>query len=137
MKKIILSTMMFLFIGSIPAGAAIDFGGNHAEQKKEKNPPAKQKVKESEKETNSTSIETSVEEPEAMKKFKAIQNQEQWVAKLQKQLNGETAQLNEMRSSLAQAFSLDVKKLEKDAYEYDMKSGKIVEKINSKSAASE
>lgn len=67
-------------------------------------------------------------EPEAAIKLKAIQNQEQWVQKLQQQLAGETSQLNEMRGSFAQAFNLDIKKLEKDEYTFDAKSGKVVEK---------
>lgn len=66
--------------------------------------------------------------PEALEKFKAIESQVQWVAKLKKQLDGETSQLNEMRSSMAQSFGLDVKKLENDGYKFDPKSGKFVEK---------
>jgi hypothetical protein len=65
---------------------------------------------------------------EAQTRFTAIENQTQWVAKLKKQLDGETSQLNEMRTSLAQAFGLNVEKLEKDGYKFDTRSGKIVEK---------
>lgn len=78
--------------------------------------------------TSAATPASAQKESEAMKKLEAIRNQEQWVEKLQKQLAGETSQLNEMRSSLAQSFGLDVKKLEKGAYHYDAKSGKIVEK---------
>jgi hypothetical protein len=67
-------------------------------------------------------------EPEALSKFKAIQNQKEWVAKLKKQLEGETSQLQEMMNSMSQSFRLDVKKLENDSYEFDSKSGKFVEK---------
>lgn len=66
--------------------------------------------------------------PEVLEKFKAIESQVQWVAKLKKQLEGETSQLNEMRRSMAQSFGLDVKKLENDGYKFDSKSGKFVEK---------
>jgi len=66
--------------------------------------------------------------PEALEKFKAIESQVQWVAKLKKQLDGETSQLNEMRRSMAQSFGLDAKKLENDRYKFDARSGKFVEK---------
>ncbi len=65
---------------------------------------------------------------EAQTKFQAIKTQEQWVAKLTKQLEGEKNQLIEMRTGLSQAFSLDPKKLEAGKYEFDSKAGKIVEK---------
>lgn len=64
---------------------------------------------------------------EAQTKFQAIKTQEQWVAKLTKQLEGEKNQLIEMRTGLSQAFSLDPKKLEAGKYVYDTKAGKIVE----------
>ncbi len=67
---------------------------------------------------------------ESLKKLKAIEYQVAWVEKLKKQLDGETAQLHEMRSSLADANGLDIKKLEKNAYQVDPKSGKFAEKIS-------
>ena len=75
-----------------------------------------------------TAASTPTTDSEALQKFKAIRNQEQWVANLKKQLGGETSQLNEMRASFAQAFHLDEKKLEKGEYEYNAKTGKFVEK---------
>ncbi len=64
---------------------------------------------------------------EASKKLTAIKAQEEWVARLKKQLDGETNQLKEMRKSLAESFHLDPLKLEKGDYKYDEKSGKFVE----------
>ncbi len=46
---------------------------------------------------------------EAQSKLQAIKTQEQWVAKLTKQLAGETNQLKEMRESYAQAFGKEPK----------------------------
>lgn len=65
---------------------------------------------------------------EASQKWKGLKAQEEWVARLKKQIQGESAQLDEMRASLAQAFKLDVKKLEAGLYDFDEKSGAFLEK---------
>ncbi len=49
---------------------------------------------------------------EAQTKLQAIKNQEQWVAKLTKQLEGEKNQLKEMHESYKQAFGKEPKKIE-------------------------
>ena len=67
-------------------------------------------------------------QPEALQKFRAIQNQEEWVGKLKKQLEGEATQLDTMRKSMAQSFGLDAKKLETGKYRFDEKSGKFIDK---------
>ena len=67
-------------------------------------------------------------ETEAAQRWKSLTAQENWVARLKKQVQGEVNQLNEMRQSLAQAFKLDLKKLEAGFYQLDEKSGTIVEK---------
>jgi hypothetical protein len=69
-----------------------------------------------------------VVESEAAKKWKGLKAQEEWVARLQKQIQGETNQLAEMRKSLAEAFKLDPKKIEQGLYELDEKTGAFVEK---------
>jgi hypothetical protein len=67
-------------------------------------------------------------ETEAAKRWKGIKAQEEWVARLKKQIQGETSQLSEMRAALADAFKLDVKKLEAGLYDYDEKTDKFTEK---------
>ena len=98
------------------------------EQKTLTMPPPKESkaVKETVKQAAAMPAASSAEEPEALKKFKSIQNQEQWVAKIEKQLAGEKNQLSEMRMSFASSFGLDAKKLEKGEYTFDPKSGKFV-----------
>ncbi len=72
---------------------------------------------------------------EAAQKWKALRAQEEWVARLKKQIQGETNQLNEMRLALAQAFKLDVKKLEEGLYDFDEKNSKFIEKKPSPSTS--
>ena len=67
-------------------------------------------------------------ETEAAQKWKHLKAQVDWVTRLKKQVQGEVNQLNEMRQNLAQAFKLDIKKLEAGLYELEEKSGTIVEK---------
>ena len=82
-------------------------------------------------ESKKAAVEVAAPAPmpsEAAQKWKSLKAQEEWVARLKKQIQGETNQLNEMREALAQAFKLDSKKLEMGLYEFDDKSGKFVEK---------
>ena len=69
-----------------------------------------------------------VSESEASKQWKELQAQEQWVARLKKQIAGETKQLSDMRAALAAAFKLDPKKLESGDYSYNAKTDQFVEK---------
>jgi hypothetical protein len=66
-------------------------------------------------------------ESDASKAWKELEAQEQWVARLQKQIAGETQQLAEMRASLAKKFKLDPKRLEAGRYDYDEKKDRFVE----------
>ncbi len=117
---VIFFAMMFAWVSQNLLWAAVKYG---SETTTETKPDVKIDTK-----TLAKPVQSPPVVPEAMKKFEAVQNQELWVAKLQKQLDGEISQLNEMRSSLAQSFGLDVKKLEKGEYYFDAKSGKLVEK---------
>jgi hypothetical protein len=67
-------------------------------------------------------------ESEAAKRWKSIKAQEEWVARLNKQIKGEANQLSEMRLALADAFKLDPKKLEAGLYDHDEKTDTFVEK---------
>ena len=67
-------------------------------------------------------------ESDAAKQWKELQAQEQWVARLQKQIAGETKQLSEMRAKLAADFKLDPKKLENGDYTYDSKTDQFIDK---------
>ncbi len=67
-------------------------------------------------------------ESDAAKQWKELQAQEQWVARLQKQIAGEIKQLSEMRAKLAQDLKLDPKKLENGDYQYDSKSDQFIDK---------
>jgi hypothetical protein len=67
-------------------------------------------------------------ETESAKRWKGIKAQEEWVARLKKQIQGEANQLTEMRAALADAKKLDVKKLEAGLYDYDEKTDAFTEK---------
>ena len=125
----LLAALLAMMIAAGPASAYTFFGKkNDRETKTVTPPPALPKEAGAIPPRETVSPTPPQTDPEALKKFKAIQNQENWVAHLKKQLDGETSQLNEMRIALAQSFGLDVKKLEKGSYQYDAKSGKFVEK---------
>ena len=68
-----------------------------------------------------------VTDSETERQWKELQAQEQWVSRLNKQVQGETKQLAEMRASISQKFKLDAKKLEAGLYTYDEKKDKFVE----------
>ena len=67
-------------------------------------------------------------ESEKSKDWKGLQAQEQWVARLQKQVSGETKQLGEMRAKLAAKYKLDVKGLEAGDYDYDTEKDVFLER---------
>ena len=60
--------------------------------------------------------------------WKNLQAQEQWVARLKKQTEGEVRQLSEMRNQFAEKYKLDAKKLDAGAYTYDEKKDAFVER---------
>ena len=69
----------------------------------------------------------AVVESEKAKSWKGLQAQEQWVARLKKQIDGETKQLSEMRRQVAEQFKLDPKKFDAGDYTYDEKKDLFVD----------
>ena len=67
-------------------------------------------------------------ESEKAKDWKGLQAQEQWVARLKKQTDGEVRQLSEMRSRVANKYKLDPKIFEIGGYLYDEKTDSFVER---------
>ena len=67
-------------------------------------------------------------ESEKAKDWKGLQAQEQWVARLKKQTDGEVRQLSEMRSRVANKYKLDPKKFDEGDYAYDEKTDAFVER---------
>ncbi len=70
----------------------------------------------------------SLVESEKARDWKSLQAQEQWVARLKKQIEGESGQLAEMRGQIAQKYKLDPKKFEAAAYTYDEKTDAFIER---------
>ena len=66
-------------------------------------------------------------ESDKAKSWKGLQAQEQWVARLKKQITGETKQLSEMRGQVAEKYKLDPKKLDAGHYTYDEKKDVFVD----------
>ena len=67
-------------------------------------------------------------ESEKSKDWNGLQAQEQWVARLEKQIAGETRQLAEMRAKVAAKYKLDVKGFEAGIYDYDKEKDAFVER---------
>ena len=67
-------------------------------------------------------------ESDAAKDLKSLQAQEQWVARLKKQTDGEVRQLSEMRQQIALKYKLDVRKFEAGEYTYDEAKNVFVER---------
>ena len=58
-------------------------------------------------------------ESQAAKEWKEIEGQEHWVARLEKQIAGETRQLADMRAAFAKKHKIDLRKIESGHYKYE------------------
>ena len=73
-------------------------------------------------------VPAPIVESDAAKDLKSLQAQEQWVARLKKQTDGEVRQLSEMRQQIALKYKLDVRKFEAGEYTYDEAKNVFVER---------